>query len=378
MIKRIIAMILTVVMLMPCIGVYADNGIVDDAMSILKNKLEIMRLRLDNAEAFVNILGDLIELILKEFKDIKASDWFKDNLAILYGMNIVQGDGLGNFLPNKQVTGSEYLKMVVVALDRKTYKPVDGLWDEPYIDRALDLGLVEGGEIKNYREPLNRYQMARIIVRACNEEFDDYEQYKGSVKDYNSIPDEFKEYVLKAYSKGIINGLPDGTFGGNNTMKRSEAIAVIARLIVPSQRKTPVKPVSGGSSSTVKLKNPEMQMLVDNISGLVVPEGLLGDVIVYKENGKPTLYKCDLSLNDDDDTIYLTIERRSEKTLAKAREILKMFYPNSYERVYQAVLDAYATDAILDDTVMDGRTVYVMRGESVNKACIQIGREVKK
>jgi len=81
--------------------------------------------------------------------------------------------------------------------------------------------------------------MAKIIVRACDESFSNYEMYQSSISDYSKIPAEFKEYVLKAYSKGIITGYPDGTFGGTNTMKRSEATAVIARLIDPSQRKAP-------------------------------------------------------------------------------------------------------------------------------------------
>lgn len=239
--KRLIAILLIAVMLMSSMVTYADKSIKDNAFDIIKNQVEIMRLKLDNVESFVAILKDLIPLMLAELKDIKESDWFKDNLALLYGMKIVEGDGKGNFLPNKEVTASEYLKMVVVALDNKNYKPVNGQWDKPYIDRALELGLIKKGEIANYRKPLNRYNMARVIVRACKEEYGDYNQYQGNVKDFSSIPNEYKEYVLKAYSKGIITGYTDGTFKGDNTMRRSEATAVIARLIDPSQRKMPEK-----------------------------------------------------------------------------------------------------------------------------------------
>lgn len=244
--KRLIAILLIAVMLMSSMVTYADKSIKDNAFDIIKNQVEIMRLKLDNVESFVAILKDLIPLMLAELKDVKESDWFKDNLALLYGMEIVQGNGKGYFLPNKEVTASEYLKMVVVALDNKTYNANGGAWDKPYIDRALKLGLINNGEIADYRKPLNRYNMARIIVRACKEEYGDYNQYKGNIKDFSSIPSKYREYVLKAYSKGIINGLPDGTFGGNNTMRRSEATAVIARLIDPKQRVTPQKPVNNG------------------------------------------------------------------------------------------------------------------------------------
>jgi len=238
--KRTIALILITVMLMTGVTVNADTSMGEKAMSMIKNQLEILRLQAKNVQSFVAIMEDLIPLVLSELKDIKESDWFTENVALLYGMNIVQGDGAGFFLPNKEVTGSEYLKMVVVSLDNKTYKAAAGQqWDKPYIDRALELGLVKAGEIADYRKPLNRYNIAKIIVRACDESFSNYEMYQSSISDYSKIPAEFKEYVLKAYSKGIITGYPDNTFGGTNTMKRSEATAVIARLIDPSQRKAP-------------------------------------------------------------------------------------------------------------------------------------------
>ena len=242
MIKRLISILLITVMLMTSMITYADKTMGQNAMDIIKNQLEVMRLQAQNVQSFVAIMKDLIPLMLKELKDVKESDWFKENLALLYSMKIIEGDGKGHFLPNNEVTGSQFLKMVVVALDNKNYPAVDGKWDKPYIDRAIALGLVKSGEIGNYNTSLNRYQMARIIVRACNEEYDDYNQYQGNIKDYSKIPTEYKEFVLKAYSKGIITGYTDGKFKGDDTMRRSEATAVIARLIDPSQRKMPEKP----------------------------------------------------------------------------------------------------------------------------------------
>lgn len=312
-----------------------------------------------------------------ELKDVKESDWFKDNVTLLYSKNIIQGDGTGNFLPNKQVTGSEYLKMVVVALDSKTYAATDRQqWDKPYIDRALELGLVKAGEITHYRSPLNRYNMARIIVRACDESYGDYNQYQSSIKDFGSVPAEFKEYVLKAYSKGIINGLPDGTFGGSNTMKRSEATAVIARLIDPSQRKTPAKPEKDDKS--IKLENEDMQMIVDKISGLVVPEERLGDIIFYSEDGKPSFYKCDLSimeLDSEGEWLQLAVESPTEKTLAKAKEVLRLFYPVRYEEVYKAMLNSKETDRY-SENIKDNRKLVLLRDYS--GMYVRIGREILK
>ena len=239
--KKTIAILLIAVMLMTSITAYADKTIGQNALDIIKNQLEVMRLQAQNAQSFVAIIKDLIPLMLEKFKDVKETDWYKDNLALLFGLNVVEGNEKGDFMPNDTLTGSQYLKMVVVALDNKNYAAVNGEWDKPYIDRALQLGLVEAGEISKYSDPLNRYNMARIIVRACKEEYGNYKQYQNNIKDYSKIPLEFKDFVLKAYSKGLINGYTDGTFKGDETMRRSEATAVIARLIDPSQRVEPKK-----------------------------------------------------------------------------------------------------------------------------------------
>lgn len=241
--KRTIAILLIAIMLMASITVYADNGIIDGITNLFDNTVEIIKLQIKSVETVIDMISELVPKMLAAFKDVKESDWFKDNLALLYGLGVTEGDGQGNFAPNKELTGSEYLKMVVVALDNQQYKVQDGSdWDKPYIERAKALGLVKEEEINNFRKPLNRYNMARIIVRACKEEYGNYNQYESYIKDYKNIPSEFKEYVLKAYSKGLINGYTDGTFGGEKTMRRSEATAVIARLVDPSQRVTPIKP----------------------------------------------------------------------------------------------------------------------------------------
>lgn len=240
--KKTIAIMLITVMLVTGISVSADSEIGAKALDMINNQLEIVRLQTENVQSFIAILKDLIPLMLEKFKDVKETDWYKENLALLFGMGIVQGDDKDNFNPNKEVTGSEYLKMVVVAKDGKTYTSELGEpWDVPYISRAIQLGLIDLSEISvaKLRSPLNRYSMAEIIMKACDETYGDYSIYRNILKDYGRMPAEFKEFVLKACSKGIITGYPDGTFGGGKTMKRSEATAVIARFIDTNQRVTP-------------------------------------------------------------------------------------------------------------------------------------------
>jgi uncharacterized protein YerC len=54
--KRSIAMILLIVMFMSYTGVYADDVITYNEVRTIKNRVDIMRLDLDNAEAFVGTI----------------------------------------------------------------------------------------------------------------------------------------------------------------------------------------------------------------------------------------------------------------------------------------------------------------------------------
>ena len=175
------------------------------------------------------------------YPDVDKYDWYYDNLVKLTPLKIIQGNDKGYFMPNETVMFNQFVKMVVVALTNKVYTPINGSWDKPYIDKAYELGLIEDKEL-NYSIPITRNEMAKIIVKACTEEYGDFKKYQVSIKDLSEIPKEYQEYVLKAYSKGLITGYTDGTFGGEKTMRRSEATAVIARLIYKEQRTLPGNP----------------------------------------------------------------------------------------------------------------------------------------
>lgn len=109
--KRTIAIMLITIMLMTSLTAYADKTIGENAFDILKNQLEVIKLQAQNMQSFVAIVKDLIPIMLEKFKDVKETDWYKDNLALLFGMDVVEGNEKGDFMPNKKLTGSEYLNL---------------------------------------------------------------------------------------------------------------------------------------------------------------------------------------------------------------------------------------------------------------------------
>lgn len=176
--------------------------------------------------------------------DIKDTDWYYENVMVLVNKGIIEGDSYGNFMPNHNMTVDQFIKTMVVALGYNLEKDKD-YWAQPFIDKAFELGIIKEGEFTSFKEQISRGQMAILTVRVVEMlEGTKHYTYSGNeanklistIKDYSSINDAQKDYVLKAYELGTITGYPDGNFKANLYLKRSEACTVIRRVIDSKER----------------------------------------------------------------------------------------------------------------------------------------------
>lgn len=170
------------------------------------------------------------------FGDMKEH-WASESVSVLAEKGIVAGwDGL--FHPNDKVRINEYIKMVIVALGYTDIQNYQGDWSKNYIDKALELGLVFPNEVLDYNEYINRGMMAKIIIRALdNEETPDYIMaYKGLLTDYFDLEPDIRQEVLMCLEKGLIKGMPDGSFKPLSYSTRAEAATVIHRMISVEER----------------------------------------------------------------------------------------------------------------------------------------------
>ncbi len=170
--------------------------------------------------------------------------WSRNTIEILSGKGVINGYPDGTFKPDGNINADEFIKMVVTL---KGYKLSNGTdyWADPFISKAKELGLVQDGEFSTYERPITRQEMARIIVRGLKESYPTYfRDYRYNLKDYSSIPSSFADFILKAYSKGIITGYEDGTFKGSNNATRAEAATIIIRMADESKRILPGVPAT--------------------------------------------------------------------------------------------------------------------------------------
>lgn len=115
--------------------------------------------------------------------------------------------------------------------------PVDTPWYVPYVEKALDYGLLPQ-QWTEYEKPASRAQTAEIFSRVLPD---------GELAVLNrvdSIPDVQPghgnyEAILKLYRAGVLSGTNEyGSFAPGSTIKRSEVIATLVRLVLPERRKT--------------------------------------------------------------------------------------------------------------------------------------------
>lgn len=193
-----------------------------------------------------NTLKDLIKYTVDKFKDIKPSDWFIDTVSKLVGKGGIDGYPDGTFKPNNTITRAEFTKILVSSLGYENVPKTGTHWASGYISKAEEIKLIGKGELKNIDKPITRNEMAKMTANSLDflgeSHVSDRDLFRSQIKDFDKIPKEYQDHVLKSYSKGIITGYPDGTFKGNQGLTRAEASTVIIRVIEKDERKVPTKP----------------------------------------------------------------------------------------------------------------------------------------
>lgn len=170
------------------------------------------------------------------FWDLDGYDWAKEAIDTLKEKNIISGYPDGSFMPSREVSREEFVKMLILALGiteftgENSFSDVSlGSWYEPYINTAVDKGIVTGisGESFGIGSGIQRQQMAVMVYRASEgKRFTSEREYSGFA-DEEKIADYAKEAVKALYSAGKINGIGDNVFAPEDILTRAEAAQII-------------------------------------------------------------------------------------------------------------------------------------------------------
>lgn len=170
----------------------------------------------------------------------------------------VNGYPDGTFRPEAQVSRSEFVKLLLAAVhltpgsetaiylhqvSQAAYRPVslrdmenNWLTQAGWTQVAVDFGLIQEEDFPDGQFgpsiPLTRGEAAVLVVRTLGLVNPAHSNTDALLfNDAGEISQALQGYVLEAVQAGVIRGLPDGTFGGDRSISRAEAVVMISRAV---------------------------------------------------------------------------------------------------------------------------------------------------
>ena len=190
------------------------------------------------------------------FQDVKEGDWFAPYVAVCVDNGLMKGTGDGNFTPNGTVTVAEVATIAARLRESATgdaipdVTPLPGEvlpWYQKYVGYLTANGVAVPEPSKNATRQ-DFISLLSAVTPAGK---------LAAINSISSLPDTADTGVLAFYNAGILTGVDDyGTFAPERTLTRSEAAAMVARILEPSLRQTfvpqtaPAQEAPGGGTDT--------------------------------------------------------------------------------------------------------------------------------
>lgn len=170
------------------------------------------------------------------FTDVPENHWAYEYVSTAADEGWVNGIGGDLYDPDGQVTGAEWITMVVRAFygDEIGQPQAGEPWYRPYQDTA-DRNMLIPDHINTaaaMASPISRYDMAVIIYNVLHDRTGQAAQADpAEISDWHQIPSYYQNAVSAAYEAGVLTGYDAaGRFGGENSMTRAQAAAALVRL----------------------------------------------------------------------------------------------------------------------------------------------------
>lgn len=191
------------------------------------------------------VFEDVAEMTNTTFADLSTEFWGYSGIKVAYDKGIMVGYENGNFGFDDEVTWAQAL--TIAARMHAAYfgnalnenlRPGD-VWFDPFYRYCKAQGMLPVGcpTGAGLDKVINRYNLAYIFSRTIDKE--DMPAISDlAINDAKSIPSYYKSSVQTLYSAGILIGIDkNNNFGGNASCTRAQIATVVARLVLPAERK---------------------------------------------------------------------------------------------------------------------------------------------
>ncbi|NIK80349.1 hypothetical protein FHS15_005533 [Paenibacillus castaneae] len=296
------------------------------------------------------------------FSDTKTH-WAKVEIDTAVNQGWINGYDAKTFKPNANMTRAEFLKSLVSALKLKvedTDTPFvdDTGWFRSYIAIGLKQSIIK---VEDYTEDMfepnrmiTREEIARMAIRALGK---DAEGVKSG-------------YLAVAKKLEIMQGYPDGSMGGEKNATRAEAVVMVSNTLAAKNGKPVAYPKTKEELNTLIQSLPSFKGSTSYARKQALLINLKG-TDVFSDNTVTIEYV------EDYKRISLNTYDSSEEVRALVKDILKFYYPKSFEKAYNNYIkidELKSTDSGSNlETNYDGRVFIVYKGSDNTGVSIKIG-----
>lgn len=197
----------------------------------------------DVAQPTDTVFTDEDLALVTKFKDVRSNAWYYNDVTECAKLGIVAGFEDGTFRPDDRVTDVQWVTMITRTFynsDVETAaksKPAGSPWYWANTKVASDKYLTNGMTIND--KAMNRYDMANVAKNVINTinggankpSTTAMNKVPDQVKDWSSVPLNRTMAIKMCYATGVIAGMSDGKFHGEQNMTRAQACTVIMRML---------------------------------------------------------------------------------------------------------------------------------------------------
>lgn len=180
---------------------------------------------------------ELVEEPIDEIPDANGH-WAHDCIMTLLKHEIIQGYPDGSIKPDEFITRAEAAVLVGKALqleevDKFLSGYIDPVpeWSKGYIIATSQKDIFNGypGMLFLPNKNITREEMIKVLVKAFEKKLE--EDNELEFEDEEEISDWALEYAKIGVQQKVIEGYPDNTFKPDNSITRAEAFTIICKLL---------------------------------------------------------------------------------------------------------------------------------------------------
>lgn len=185
-----------------------------------------------------------VSIFAKDFTDVNKNDWFYSTVNELSDKGIINGYEDNTFKPQRPVSYAEFLTLLNNSIGEKQAPDYTNptQWYKPTFTYLQNKGVIQN--IQNPNAEISRNEMAKYLSLGLEKLKNQKPNTTAptNIKDFASIPNEYKDFVANTVNAGLIKGDENQNFNGSKSLTRAEIAVIIKGLGGGTTAPTPNKP----------------------------------------------------------------------------------------------------------------------------------------